>query len=214
MSERGILFSGPMVRAILAGAKTQTRRIVRGDALESLVEQQPPAMVARELSPWQVGSRLWVRETWCAGAFAGYDAPPRDGRPHPDTHSAAHHPVFYRATEGDVQCRWRPSIYMPRWASRIALEITDVRVERLQAITEADARAEVASPCDRCRGTGIDPVRVDWDPDWCSECGGASQSTRCVDAFAELWDTINGKRAGASWAENPWVWALTFRRVE
>lgn len=94
--------------------------------------------------------------------------------------------------------RWRPSLHMPRWASRIALDVVSVRVERLQAITEADAFAEgvEANPYVMCDGTTDEAMSI---------------SAR--DNFRSLWDTINGKRPGCSWGDNPWVWVVEFRRI-
>ena len=184
-----------MVRAILAGTKTQTRRVVK----ESHIDAAPPVhffQYLRENCPYgQPGDRLWVRE-----AFHGY---------HWDQPRAV-----YRA-DGECQRvrtkiesyevgRWTPSIHMPRWASRILLEITAIRVERLHEISEADAQAE-----------GVERVVVGsgWrrycDPD--SEevgvppCGDARRS------FRSLWKYINGAE---SWSANPWVWVVEFKRAE
>lgn len=182
MKERPILFSGEMVRAILDGRKTQTRRVVkqRGDCSGS-VEQCPYG---------QPGERLWVRETW---ATEGTD----------ETSTL---PLQFKADRSDwPKCsKWRPSIHMPRWASRITLEIESVRVERLQKITEEDAKAEgtrddalVHYYCEE--GTDDDPIgnhRCNWRY-----------------AFSRLWESINAKR-GFGWDANPWVWVITFRRVE
>lgn len=137
MKERPILFSGPMVRAILAGKKTQTRRVVK-----DLRWYEPPVKVAHignkvgtpeALCPYgQPGDRLWVKETWSTTEQAG-------------DHVADAH-VVYRATDPDWETmdgwKWRPSIYMPRWASRITLEIVSVRIERLKEISESDSIAE------------------------------------------------------------------------
>ena len=162
MKERPILFSGPMVRAILSGAKTQMRRIVKPQ----------PELLYRITgdSPYHKGMRLWVREAW---NFLGTDMM-RHGR----THSTQDGVVKYLA-DGErrtINTKWRnvevwmarkpqsrPSIHMPRWASRITLEITGVRVERLQAISEADAAAE------GCDGKG--PLSYH---------------------YAQLWESING----------------------
>ncbi len=170
--ERPLVFSGPMVRAILAGTSTQTRRLVR-----------PPRVVP--------GDQLWVRETWA------YDLNvDREGSPEMLAWARSHHRVWYRADPGVQQTgcggapgRWRPSIYMPRWASRITLELTDVREQRLQDISEEDAIAE---------GFGADPAY-----------GQGLGLAR--DGFSFFWDVLNGKRA--TWESNPQVWALTFRRI-
>jgi hypothetical protein len=192
MKERPILFSGPMVRAILDGSKTQTRRVVK-DA--------QPAGIGRchwSNTGWAhlrlsggcscqpvhrphgtPGDRLWVRETWQHNIGNGP-------------------PIIYRADHGAAQSvyeadlatgawkvavsGWRPSIFMPRIASRILLEITDVRVQRLQEISDEDARAE-----------GYDRSHA-FPREW----------------FALLWERIHGP---GSWHANPWVWAITFQRL-
>jgi hypothetical protein len=188
MKERPILFSGPMVRAILDGSKTQTRRTFKGTT-EHKGPYNPAYMEAhQQANGWgsicphgTPGDRLWVRET-----FAMNEA-------------KAGPPVVYRADHGEAQSvfverphsaewdvvatRWRPSIFMPRAASRILLEITDVRVQRLQEISEEDARAE-----------GYDRSHA-FPREW----------------FALLWERIHGP---GSWHANPWVWAITFQRLE
>ena len=205
--ERPILFSGEMVRAILDGRKTQTRRVVTGRvALEWLAPGMfiPEYVALREngLSPYgYAGDRLWVRETWTVNDY-GYSMPPA-------LYNAT---VAYRAdgTEISYECpqdfcdaeserdaaganpdRWRPSIHMPRWASRITLELTDVRVQRVQDITGEDVEAEgVEFP----EAEDYTRVAERWDP------------------FIALWDSINAKR-GYGWDANPWVWALSFQKV-
>ena len=189
MKERPILFSGPMVRAILAGTKTQTRRVVKPqtailtDATARSIGIQPPARENPPVIPCPYGAPgdlLWVRETHAIVPASAYrcsreeDGSPVPHRVSPDGEEWA----VYRAgwSRSDPH-RWRPSIHMPRWASRLTLRVTDVRVERLQAISEADARAE----------------------------GVAS-----VAEYAALWDAING---AGSWAANPWVWAIGFEVV-
>lgn len=214
MRERPILFSGAMVRAILEGRKTQTRRVWKRPHDEP--ECINPSTHPGRLRYGKPGDRLWVRET-CAieAAVDGENPPPfRDGRPiwtRPESDVECVLPAWrqphYRASdpapdlccERDrcAQCRdngmgphWIPSIHMPRWACRLVLEITDVRVERLQAISQADADAE-----------GVDFLRHAPDAD---ERLTAKQLFEC------LWSGINGQ---ASWDANPWVWALNFRRV-
>ncbi|AVR89052.1 hypothetical protein [Thauera aromatica] len=215
MKERPVLFSAPMVRAILEGRKTQTRRAVkitnRTPGLAACLQPADPAWVrkktAAELCPYgQPGDRLWVREAWAEGW----------------TYGGARRCVFYRATldglQGDAETginhdpklgasppniiRWRPSIHMPRWASRILLEVTTVRVERLQDISEADAIAE-----------GILEQRsqtdAGWVDYWPSEDG--EPFARASEAYRALWESINGP---SSWTANPWVWVITFRRIE
>lgn len=162
MKERPIIFSAPMVRAILAGTKVQTRFVLG--------------------CPYgQPGDRLWVREAWARDD--------EDGQ------------LMYRADVGRDLCAdaWRPSIHMPRWASRITLEVTAVRVERLQDISEADAQAE-----------GVIPK---WEPG-CSgrlmDAFGGFSFRPAASAYAELWEQINGPGA---WDANPWVWVVEFKRV-
>lgn len=211
MRERPILFSAPMVRAILAGQKTQTRRAVKGFALQLLAPDNfTPEYVAdpeNHNCPYgNPGDRLWVRETYIAfgrwetrfsekkgrdewhfvdltlesGRQYGYVA---DGDwPWPFKNK--------RALAGATPCWWtRPAIFMPRAASRIVPQIASVRVERLQGISEADARAE---GCQRVMvaGTIIDRAR---------------------DQFEGLWSSING---ADSWKANPWVWVVEFKRLE
>jgi hypothetical protein len=184
MKETGLLFKAEMVRALLDGSKTQTRRVVK---------PQPTNQLFRTISCWndeaharewqcpygQPGDRLWVRETW--------------RQAYPKTNFS--HGVVYRADkeralgmdEYSDRHRWKPSIFMPRWASRILLGITAVRVERLQDISDEDALAEGCYPTK----TGIYP--------------GAPRA-----AYRELWDSING---AGSWDANPWVWVVEFNRV-
>jgi hypothetical protein len=197
VTARGILFSGPLVRSILDGRKTVTRRVVRiperegcvrtgnewsdpglgdGGYLHVEYRDDADAYVERVRAPWAVGSRLWVRETW------------RQAVSLTPTKLRVGERIVYRADDGVPQGVWRPSIFMPRWASRIDLEVTGVRVERLQEITEEDARAEGVT-----RSDGAHP-----------------ESAR--NAYARLWDAINGKRA--PWASDPMVWRVEFRRVE
>jgi hypothetical protein len=205
MFERPILFSDPMVRAILEGRKTQTRRVVARQPPEDCcgqihVSPYQPAVVRREeLEPGRTifgaycecgdwgcrspygapGDRLWVREAW---------AP---------TNAHSTERCWYRATlhpagAAMAEIRWRPSIHMPRWASRITLEVTGVRVERLQDITHGDLEAE-GIPIDTTRGKPDEIARAAHFVQW-----------------RALWESINGKE---SWAVNPWVWVVEFRRL-
>jgi len=201
MTEHPILFSGEMVRAILDGCKTQTRRIVKPQPVAPLrFSIDRPAVggsvayfayvdaggvhhneLSAECRYGQSGDHLWVRETW-AELDINYHPKPGGGR------------VVYRAdhitgNDGPDKITWRPSIFMPRWASRIMLEVVAVRVERVQAISEADAEAE---------GTHWNP----YPPD---------NHYGVVEEYKKLWDKINGKRA--PWADNPWVWVVEFTRV-
>lgn len=149
--EHGMLFQAPMVRAILDGRKTQTRRMASNQQANRI----------------RVGERIWVRETW---------------RP---LHAGPAAPIQYRADK-DENVRWRPAIHMPRAASRITLEVTEVRFEKLHAITEIDAAAE---------GVAVD----------------LETAKTARDAYAVLWDAING---AGSWETNPDIVAVSFRRLE
>lgn len=228
MKERGILFSAPMVLALLAGTKTQTRRIAKwkpccshdtrgAEAVahnrSQLVDDDGAPNIAGEVfgtDPYLklpacakcdapgdrlccpygvVGDRLWVRETWAEPAGDG---------------------VYYRRATFDPEQsdwnvpKWRPSIFMPRRASRMTLTLTDVRIERLSSITLHDARAEGIPQqygealhlglVEPRTGEGVD-VRDRWD------------NSTSVENYARLWDRINGKGA---WSRDPFVWALTF----
>jgi hypothetical protein len=182
--ERPILFSGPMVRAILAGRKTQTRRIVKNQEWYNLKGDYGDRLRGVDRCPYgHPGERLWVRETWfCA-----------TGEPGPAL-------CHYQA-DGDrpeFKGLWKPSIHMFRWASRITLEITGVRVERLQDISEADAIAE-----------GIAKHSDQWiDYPAGKSAAGWSDPRK---SFTSLWQSING---GDSWNANPWVWVVEFRKLE
>jgi hypothetical protein len=236
MTERPILFSGPMVRAILAGTKTQTRRLVTGlDPMWLAIagwRLRPPNRVERDGALWDalnakgdtlgsvavicpygaVGGRLWVRETWVP--LMGEDQP--DG--HPNVVYAAH--AFNRSSHLSGVDRlgsprevplWRPSIHMPRWASRLTLEVTDVRVQRLQEISEEDAKAEGVEPPLALTEADVAEASSDSDEDRLARAlGPGSFSNRF--AFEMLWQEINRKRA--HWDSNPWVWAVTFRSLQ
>lgn len=181
MKERPILFSAPMVRAILEGRKTQTRRVVKGPALGVLnleIRQPTDPIFARKCHYGAIGDNLWVKETF-AENIAGCE-----------TQRGLSYRADHKDPNGDGPAnpmKWRPSIYMPRVASRITLEITGIRVERLQAITNNDALAE---------GTpDLRTIENNWD------------MVRC---YQELWEQING---AGSWAVNPWVWVVEFKWV-
>lgn len=203
--ERPILFSAPMVRAILDGSKTQTRRFVN--------PQPSKYLTGGGCCPYGVpGQKLWVRETWQALRVVNYPAT-YNGGAEQDVFEADIIPkergdycVAYAANDEeelhpeDRGFTWRPSIFMPRWASRITLEVTDVRVQRVQDISEEDARAE---GCEAYGGICSSPMEA-------PEHDGRT----VVEDFQDLWDSINGKKPGRSWDDNPWVWALSFRRVE
>jgi len=190
-----------MATAILRGEKTQTRRVVKGQALEWLAPDMfTPEYVANPengLCPFgQPGDRLWVRESFSSDWIL-HQLPPREW-----PHGA---PVHYWGDGNPEYGDWtppKPPIHMPRWASRLTLEIVSVRVERLQAITEDDTDAEVFG------GDYPHTVRPDLFPDF--EAAGALSMPEC---FARVWDDVNGKKLGRAWADNPWVWVIEFTRV-
>ncbi len=207
MAEHPILFSAPMVRAILSGAKTQTRRVVKGVPPGEVIYTGAMIdfagwvdIVAREGSarircPFgKPGDRLWVRETWST-CTQGFDTP-----------EESTFPVYRADTDRPTPKRWIPSIHMPRWASRITLEVTGVRVERLHALGEADAIAE-GMPAD----AGNRPIR---GREEALLAGGPLSvlpgSLTARECFAMLWNKLGG--AGA-WDANPWVWVIEFRRL-
>ena len=200
MKERPILFSAPMVRALLAGTKTQTRRIFKPERMtwDANGRYKTHAMRGGELSitgsgpfkpsSWlhycpygQPGDRLWVRESFarvptaCGSEDIVFAADYQDG------------------SDRAAGVRYTPSIHMPRAASRITLEVTGVRVERLQDISSDDARAEGCpdKPVDGAEQASIDLLAKLW--------------------YHDLWEQINGLD---SWAANPWVWVVEFKRVK
>lgn len=208
MRERPILFSGPMVRAILAGNKTQTRRVakpVRHPDLGNVytpgalvLEREPQHVIDRACPYGQPGDRLWVRETWAQNWDQLSDT-------RMDRSYVYRADGEARALDNGVELPWRPSIHMPRSACRLVLEITSVRVERLQAISYEDALAEGA----------FDP-RMFVGDEWNDADGeSADELARRLQwpqrAFRELWCGINGAE---SWDANPWVWVVEFRRIE
>ena len=200
MKEHQILFNAPMVRALLDGSKTQTRRVVKPQpewiGQSGVLSYRGRVGLPHALCPYgQLGDRLWVRETWARDDEDGglcYRADIGKGGDADDWDR--------NRLDGVPRFRWRPSIHMPRAASRITLEITGVRVERLQDISEEDARAEGANPipdpCDHARRA-------------CAEIGCSGPLPYSV-GFASLWQNINGLD---SWASDPWVWVVEFRRI-
>jgi len=215
MKERPILFSSPMVRALLAGTKTQTRRIYKP-------KRPPPYEIVDEThtgkawpffaddaggyhllaSPYgRRGDRLWVRETWrteerdsdavdgilfaADGAFVPIENKKEAADRWIEDHNNGKHPG------------WRPSIFMRRWASRLTLEITHVRFQRLQDISEEDARAE-----------GVIQKFTAWLPR-----EGETAFSTAREAYRCLWDDINGIDGPGCWEANPWIWAISFRRL-
>ena len=208
MKERPILFSSPMVRAILEGRKTMTRRVIK---LDEFSESTTPGydFAFRKRGLWHdvrladmldpprrnypgacpygtIGDRLWVKETHHVRDARYVDGTGWD--------------IVYKADDEDFPYGWTPSIHMPRWASRITLEITGIRLQRLQEITEEDARAEGITDggCLECGNH--------------EPCGCSNPNPDARDAFIYLWDSINSKRA--PWASNPWVWVIEFGRAK
>ena len=233
-----ILFSSEMVRAILAGRKTQTRRIVKpqppNDATDVFSWYAPhlPDEVKAPEGLWywvseglrhhvacpygKPGDRLWVREKFALSVFD-----PEGGDHHDDPTNW--NPIYFADdpddqswTDGDghpIKAPWRASIHMPKWASRITLEITDVRVERVQDISDSDAIAEGIE-----RNVPLDAD--DWDATehgWFPYCSHHPKACECFPAFdaresfSGLWKRINGPD---SWKANPFVWVISFKRVE
>ena len=208
MSDRPILFSAPMVRALLDGRKTQTRRVLKrptwaqteGWPERIMDEQELDGLLwwfAREtgclslLPIPQPGDRLWVRESWQSNGLNW-------GKQIKDMRLGAG-PIHYMATDkGEWQSYWggwKPSIHMPRWASRLTLTVTDVRVQRVQDISGTDSMAEGVE-CHTCAAMKQ------------SACNGKGCFASVCD-FRNLWDSINAKR-GYGWDVNPWVCAITF----
>jgi len=203
MKERPILFSGDMVRAILDGRKTQTRRILKSQAAKDcLIYHRPDGLyiwttcggvgvgLPFKCPYGRIGDRLWVRETWMCSTYDNYGQGPETRI------------FFYRAdqwTEDDFieweksngkfpPTKWKPSIFMPRKASRITLEITNVRFERLQDIDDEQSGKEGIRYF-KYKGPYCDPGKL---------------------IFKQLWESINGTD---SWDANPWVWVIEFRQI-
>ncbi len=240
--ERPILFSAPMVRAILAGTKTQTRRVVkppRGYPQYSYCDPfaMPPAVWwwngehervgVRQECPYGVaGDLLWVRETWAkAPTLNPLEYHYRADRPDYELEQEREaRRLAPKLSKQYSEWRWRPSIHMPRRASRITLRVTSVRVERLQEIGEDDAKAEGVRYTDfgeyTPRGTAsLDGGRTHHPFKPRHHAGyhvaDVAGSDECHDnarhAFGALWDSINAERA--PWASNPWVWVIEFERA-
>lgn len=215
MTDRPIIFSGSMVRALLDGRKTQTRRVLKPQPPEDVTSLEGPEWYARavvdrfgELQPgpdqfgvytdewgtrvrFQPGDRLWVRENFAMGFDYDDDEKPIGEVPKP-FYAATYDGVRWYDTDKDEwrdAPRWTPSIHMPRWASRLTLHVTGVKVERLQDISEADAIAEGVEDCDEARNIIYEDHRT---------------------AFVDLWKRLHGL---AAWAANPWVVAVTFKVV-
>ena len=187
VKERGMIFNDEMVRAILGGNKTQTRRIVEEKFYGRAVAAE---LLAKHCPYGQPGDRIWVRETYRVHGKATdvatlvYRASVRN------SWTEQTHRVPVDVCNKPVSEKWTPSIHMPRWASRILLEITDVRVERLRDMSEADAKAEGASPA----MYKITP------PEAVYRVG-----------FGDIWRSIYGQD---NWLSNPWVWVIEFKRIQ
>lgn len=210
IKERPIIFSSPMVRAILDGRKTQTRRVIK----EKLMRGEGANV--NNCPYGKPGDRLWVRETWQGPLF--YDEIPEDWNS--DKYKTPEY-CYYKAsgdscdfTDSDDNFveRWSPSIHMPRWASRILLEVTNVRVERLHDISEEDAIAEGLKAITKDGKTikyGIPdrdgyPGNDDTGWDWCD------WNVSPVSAYKMLWESINGQ---GSWDLNPFCWVIEFKVI-
>lgn len=237
MNEKSIIFSGPMVRAILDGRKTQTRRPIikikkwgkvrefglsstRGYAWQCRDQQGRLHDLTTDrllaLGPWQVGNRLWVRETWAAKAWSQHECSKvgcADAATHPTWIEYGERiRAIYRASYSYPKDSgpWTPSVQMPRWASRITLEVAGVRVERLQDISEDDVAAEGVSFHVSPEGKPLLRVTGNHPPsDYYRRGDRPLQFIRAH--FASLWDSINGKRH--PWSSNPWVWVIEFGRM-
>ena len=206
--EHPILVKGRLVRAILEGRKTQTRRVIRPEPFKpgeewsskTVTQAWNGGFVDVRCPFGNEGHQLWVRETWCRAVDpitsklngkAHYQADGQevildDGDGFSTTNK-----------DGSLASPWKPSIQMPRWASRIQLLVTGIRIQRIREISEEDAFAE-GIPVD-ARKEAMTPggfVRADW-PQW---------------TFHQLWDSSNKKR-GFGWDANPWVWVVEFKRV-
>ena len=208
ITERGMIFNAEMVRAILDGRKTQTRRPIKWKQTRftEIGEREDGSKwpwsedAEHAFDFWHpcsfgsVGDRIWVRETFQGPLFDFdlMDSYCKDSTPFEKSEFCVYKadgvpaPEFYDADDELHSC-WRPSIHMPRWASRILLEITDVRVERLKSISDRDALREGCSAADMKSGDCV------------------------ADVFARLWASIYGSD---SWNANPWVWVIEFKRVE
>ncbi|EKL1159715.1 MULTISPECIES: ASCH domain-containing protein [Klebsiella pneumoniae complex] len=209
ITECGMIFNAEMVRALLSGRKTQTRRIIKPQPEATLSGSLSGKWLSRPLNglllpkiediaihcPFGVvGDRIWVRETF-QGPLFDYDLMDsycKDPTPFEKPEFCVYKadgvpaPEFYDADD-ELHCCWRPSIHMPRWACRILLEITNVRVERLKSISDGDAIREGCSTADMMSGDCV------------------------ADVFARLWASIY---SSDSWNANPWVWVIEFKRVE
>jgi hypothetical protein len=227
MKEHPILFKGEMIRAIIAGQKSQTRRAMRNQVVSpgivqlarpgycEIVNEHGVQIPGFHCPYGQPGDQLWVREAWSVEMLSAYGT--KDGY-----HS--NYALRYKAdlSEREIEVLpgepdpyiklyenqrfdWRPSIHMPRLASRITLEITGVRVERLQDINEEDAKAEGVERT----VTGDGWRRYSDDPE--QESAGLTPCASAINSYQSLWSAINGDD---SWNANPWVWVVEFKRVQ
>lgn len=184
MEERPILFNASMVRAILEGRKTQTRRIVKPKHIP-LIDNLIDNWENRPFPYGKPSDRFWVKETWAQ-----------------DLHGEIFYAADYLNNPSIIE-KWKPSIFMPRKIARILLEISNIRVERLQEMTEGDAKAEGVYEYSPGHGTwwAKDPKDGQGFGPWGFAKG----------AYSEVWESINGKD---SWDKNPWVWVIEFKRIE
>ncbi len=218
--DRPIIFSGPMVKAILEDRKSMTRRVMKPQPPESTKEIRRGLLGLfvsfdsmdfengwESYCPYgKPGDRLWVRETWkaylkhCIHNTCGFRA--YDTNPSPETSD-----IEYKATRDCTYdySSWRSSIFMPRWASRITLEITDVRAERPQEITEEDASKEGIEHFAWNTSEEYREYTTIW-----RDCAEALRNRRKLE-FTRLWNSLNGKKY--PWDSNPWVWVISFRRL-
>jgi hypothetical protein len=218
--ERPILFSGAMVCAILEGRKTQTRRVLKPEAFSP-----DPRPVRRD---YEAGMRLWIRETWC---IEGGICCPGDCNQVDDIDISYAADGKKKQFQVDRPREWgvwihqrglklgtKPSIFMPRWASRITLQITKVRIERVQDITADDAWAEgIQYPVDKPDAKGHVRPYVNISERQCVldylPKTGWTHEILMVANYARLWDSLNAER-GFSWKKNPWVSVVEFKRLE
>ncbi|MEB6445082.1 hypothetical protein MXM21_26290 [Klebsiella variicola] len=215
MKERGMIFNSEMVLAILDGRKTQTRRPVKFPVHDkNLGCELAGNELAGELSAGNYlnsafgkpGDRIWVRET-----FRQFDSSVECSCEDHCSCSCYDGKKLYRADGDDTESKWTPSIHMPRWASRILLEITDVRVERLNAISPEDAESEGLERTN-FTGFGDEPGLPSYpEPDVYFDPLKKQWKEYPPEAFAGLWESVYGE---GSWQANPWVWVIEFKRVE
>lgn len=233
MKERPILFSAPMVRALLDGSKTQTRRVCKPAEAAGLTYvtgiQDPSDFGQRPLevpgSGWfgdeegdvqfrcpygKPGDRLWVRETfqplWAEGVERESQTDWKTGKGYAVSYPATDGVQEFMDGDDNLRDTCKPSIHMPRWASRILLEIVSVRVERLQDISDQDAIAEGIERVDNNYGNG--PAYCDYGMK--NQDDTAEWFNSPIDSYQSLWESING---AGSWGANPWVWVVEFNRV-